>query len=140
VFSFSGSVDFYINSQLKWAVDLLRDGGSAEAAEHVRRFAPGGIYHPLLQPQGNRPSLVKQHMVLHFISEARQSQIVAPEACEYVQAVVSKNSELVEIRSRSVQVAQVMKSKKMTPGSRGFVTRSAHNTLGPLTALLRRLR
>lgn len=46
--SISGEVDFWINSDLEWAVELLRQGSGK--GEHIARFKQNGAYHNL-QPK-----------------------------------------------------------------------------------------
>lgn len=43
--SIAGEVDFFINGELRWGIELLIDG--AGVGEHIRRFSPGGKYSPL---------------------------------------------------------------------------------------------
>ncbi|KYQ91845.1 hypothetical protein DLAC_07649 [Tieghemostelium lacteum] len=55
-FGSNGEVDFYINSDHQWAIDILRDGIQIE--EHMLRFLPTGIYGAGLP--------IKQWIVLDF--------------------------------------------------------------------------
>lgn len=47
VFRSTGYVDFYINDQRNWAIELLRDG--VDLKGHQKRFQKGGIYVPILK-------------------------------------------------------------------------------------------
>lgn len=44
-----GSLDFWINSKLQWAIELMREGDRKQ--EHLDRFAPLGKYVPLAAKQ-----------------------------------------------------------------------------------------
>lgn len=44
-FDISGRVDFYINDDLKWMIELTREGSKLK--EHIARFTPGGIYYDM---------------------------------------------------------------------------------------------
>lgn len=54
----SGEVDFWINSDLEWAVELLRQG--SDKGEHIARFKQGGTYHDL-KPKQWRVVDFRQH-------------------------------------------------------------------------------
>ncbi|KAI9089852.1 hypothetical protein DFS34DRAFT_673037 [Phlyctochytrium arcticum] len=41
----AGAIDFYLNGQLRWGVELLRKGD--KSGKHMDRFSPSGPYHPL---------------------------------------------------------------------------------------------
>ncbi|KAI9105807.1 hypothetical protein DFS34DRAFT_690284 [Phlyctochytrium arcticum] len=41
----AGAIDFYLNGQLRWGVELLRKGD--KIGKHMDRFSPSGPYHPL---------------------------------------------------------------------------------------------
>lgn len=47
VFDSHGCIDFYINTELKWAIELAREG--LRLREHVARFCAGGIYHGMVE-------------------------------------------------------------------------------------------
>jgi len=60
VFDSKGYIDFYINHNVCWGIELLREGKGA--AEHQRRFAKGGVYDPIplkafliVDFRGNKP-------------------------------------------------------------------------------------
>ena len=46
-FGSNGYIDFYVNNNNKWAIELLRDGNRLQ--EHQKRFEKGGIYIPILK-------------------------------------------------------------------------------------------
>lgn len=45
LFSINGNIDFWINDDRKWAIELLRDGDRRD--EHLKRMEIGGRYHNL---------------------------------------------------------------------------------------------
>lgn len=45
-FKSSGRIDFYINSTLRWGIELTRE--NLKLTEHLARFAPGGLYYPMV--------------------------------------------------------------------------------------------
>ena len=45
IFDADGLIDFYINGQLQWGIELLREGSNAD--EHAKRFKEGGKYWPM---------------------------------------------------------------------------------------------
>jgi hypothetical protein len=46
-FGSRGYIDFYVNDDKNWAIEILRDGD--KLLEHQRRFQKGGIYIPILK-------------------------------------------------------------------------------------------
>ena len=45
-FGSNGYVDFYLSGK-RWVIELLRDSNNVK--EHLARFDPGGLYHPMLE-------------------------------------------------------------------------------------------
>ncbi|CAG8723858.1 14412_t:CDS:2 [Gigaspora margarita] len=66
VFRSKGYVDFYINDQRNWAIELLRDG--IKLNEHRERFHEAGVYSPILK-----------HTKRWAIIDIRNSKMKAPE-------------------------------------------------------------
>jgi len=57
VFGSDGFLDFYVNGDLRWAIELMREGN--EAAEHEDRFKKGGLYYAMRQK-------IKSYAILDF--------------------------------------------------------------------------
>eukprot|EP01132_Coremiostelium_polycephalum_P011619 gene11619-14227_t len=58
-----GLMDFYINSTLKWGLELTRQGSKLE--NHLARFQPGGLYYNFMDK-------VDDYLVLDFRSEDKK--------------------------------------------------------------------
>lgn len=67
IFDADGRVDFIIDSNLCWGVELTRNGSRLNA--HLARFEPGGIYHGLVAK-----GKVKDWVVLDFCLKAPSQQ------------------------------------------------------------------
>jgi hypothetical protein len=57
VFNSSGFLDFYVNGELQWAIELLREGNKAD--DHANRFEPKGLYYIMRKK-------IKQYAILDF--------------------------------------------------------------------------
>ncbi|KAL6044349.1 Penicillin acylase family protein [Balamuthia mandrillaris] len=62
----AGKLDFYVNGELSWAIELLREG--SEASQHKARFGPNGIYkdipisrYALLDFRSTQPKVLEEH-------------------------------------------------------------------------------
>lgn len=77
-------MDFYINSDLKWCVELLRNSNKLD--EHIDRFRIGGKYHQITK-------ISRDFMVVNFCC-LNGSSSVYPNDPHYIQ--VNFNSDLSE--------------------------------------------
>jgi len=67
VFGSSGQLDFYVNTQKKWGIELLREGTSI--SEHCGRFSSNGIYACIP---------VKEFVVIDFRSDLKKARLNLP--------------------------------------------------------------
>jgi hypothetical protein len=65
MFGTKGLVDFYVNDSRKWAVEILRDGGSVK--QHVLRVGPGGLYSVVP---------ISEKVILYFSAKKRAPKTV----------------------------------------------------------------
>lgn len=63
VFASDGYIDFYVDGDLQWAIELLREG--KDMRDHEKRFEPGGLYHTM-------HSKIRRHAILDFRMEDKQ--------------------------------------------------------------------
>jgi len=67
VFGSNGQLDFYVNTQKKWGIELLREG--SKISEHCERFSSKGIYASIP---------VKEFVVIDFRSELKGARLTHP--------------------------------------------------------------
>jgi hypothetical protein len=77
-----GEVDFWINSELEWAVELLRQG--SDKGEHMARFKDKGAYRELqpkhwrvvdFRPHGTKPKREDGYVAVIFSPDYQQATI-----------------------------------------------------------------
>jgi len=65
VFGCAGELDFYVNGDLNWGIELLREGD--RQSEHVRRFEKDGEYHKILP-------FLKEWVILDFRHKSKRTR------------------------------------------------------------------